>query len=133
SAGKHILSQKPFALDFAQAQRMVDVCRDNGVTLMVNQQARWAPAHRALKVLIERGVLGHLSSVFHLNRSFQDEPGSWFVNLENFNLADHGIHYIDLSRYFTGRTPIRVKATTTTVPGQVAVTPMIYSILAEYE
>src|SRR5204862_1903267 len=36
-------------------------------------------------------------------------------------------------RFFTGRTPIRVKATTTHIPGQVAVSPMIYSILCEYE
>ena len=53
--------------------------------------------------------------------------------LENFNIVDHGIHYIDLSRFFTGRTPVRVKATTTHVPGQAAVSPMIYSILCEYE
>ncbi len=132
AAGKNILSQKPFALNAEDARRMVDVCREAGVTLMINQQARWAPAHRALKILIERGVLGHLYSVLHVNRAFQDVPGSWFVALENFNIVDHGIHYIDLSRYFTGLTPTRVKATTTMVPGQVAVTPMIYSILCEY-
>jgi predicted dehydrogenase len=132
-AGKHVLSQKPFALNFADAQRMVDVCREAGVTLMVNQQARWAPAHRALRVLLDRGVLGHLNSVLHVNRSFQDLPGRWFVTLEHFNIVDHGVHYIDLSRYFTGRTPRRVKATTAMVPGQTAVSPMIYSILCEYE
>jgi predicted dehydrogenase len=131
-AGKHILSQKPFALTFAEARRMVELCEQAGVTLMINQQARWAPAHRALKVLLERGVLGHVYSVLHLNRSFQDVPGSWFVAMENFNILDHGIHYIDLSRYYTGLTPLRVKATTTMVPGQAAVSPMIYTILCEY-
>lgn len=133
AAGKPILSQKPFAMNFEDARRMVEICREAGVTLMINQQARWAPSHRALKVLLERGVLGHVYSVMHLNRGFQDAPGSWFVTLENFNIVDHGIHYIDLSRHFTGRTPIRVKATTTRVPGQIAVTPMIYTILQEYE
>jgi predicted dehydrogenase len=128
-----ILSQKPFAMNFADALRMVELCEAAKIPLMVNQQARWAPAHRALKVLIERGVLGHVYSVMNVNRSFQDVPGSWFVALENFNIVDHGIHYIDLSRYYTGRTPIRVKATTTMVPGQAAVSPMIYTILCEYE
>jgi predicted dehydrogenase len=132
-AGKHILSQKPFAMNWADAAKMVALCEERGVTLMVNQQARWAPAHRALKLVVESGVLGHLYSVMHINRSFQDQPGSWYVALENFNIVDHGIHYIDLSRYLTGRTPLRVKATTTMVPGQVAVTPMIYTILCEYE
>jgi predicted dehydrogenase len=133
AAGKHILSQKPFAMRFGDALRMVETCERAGVTLMVNQQARWAPAHRALKLVLESGALGHLYSVLHVNRSFQDTPGSWFVALQHFNIVDHGIHYLDLSRSFTGRTPLRVKATTTTMPGQVAVSPMIYSILCEYE
>lgn len=132
AAGKHILSQKPFAMSFAEAQQMVEICERAGVTLMVNQQARWAPAHRALKLVLESGALGHLYSVLHLNRSFQDVPESWYVKLQHFNIVDHGIHYIDLSRYYTGQTPLRVKATTTLVPGQAAVSPMIYTILCEY-
>jgi predicted dehydrogenase len=133
AAGKPVLSQKPFAMAWDEARQMVELCEQAGALLMVNQQARWAPAHRAVKALIEPGTLGHVTSVMHVNRSFQDVPGSWFVQLEQFNIVDHGCHYIDLSRFFTGRTPVRVKATTTTVPGQAAVSPMIYTILCEYE
>jgi len=133
AAGKHIFSQKPFAMDFADASKMVNICRQAGVTLMVNQQARWAPAHKAAKLVIDSGVLGHVYSVMHVMRSFQDVANSWFTALENFNIVDHGIHYIDLSRYFTGRTPVRVKCTTTPVPGQNAASPMIYTINCEYE
>jgi predicted dehydrogenase len=133
AAGKHILSQKPFALSLAEAEQMVALCARAGVTIMVNQQARFAPAHRALRLLVERGMLGHLASVLHVHRGFQDIPGSWFVQLAHFNILDHGIHYIDLARYLTGRTPVRVKATTAMMPGQVAVSPMMYSILCEYE
>ena len=132
-AGKPVLSQKPFAMSWDDAAAMVEMCRRRGVKLMVNQQARWAPAHRAIKVLLERGVLGHVYSVVHFQRSFQDTPGSWFVALENFNIVDHGIHYIDLTRYFTGRTPLRVKASATKIPGQAAVSPMTHTILLEYE
>ncbi|MBI3912066.1 MAG: Gfo/Idh/MocA family oxidoreductase [Armatimonadetes bacterium] len=133
SAGKPILSQKPFALNYADARAMVDLCARHGVTLMINQQARWAPAHRAIKVLIERGILGHVYSVVLVNRSSQDHPGTWYVALKDFNIIDHGIHYLDLTRYFTGRTPLRVKATTTMVPGQAAVSPMTFIISLEYE
>ena len=127
-----VLSQKPFAMERSDAVRMVELCNSAGITLMVNQQARWAPAHRALKVLIEKGVLGHVYSVTHFQRSFQDDPGSWYVALENFNIVDHGIHYIDLCRYFAGQDPIRVKATATMQPGQAAVSPMFHTILMEY-
>ncbi|MBI2193092.1 MAG: Gfo/Idh/MocA family oxidoreductase [Planctomycetes bacterium] len=133
AARKPVLSQKPFAMNWKDATTMVDLCEKAGVKLMINQQARWAPAHRAAKLLVSRGVIGHVYSVMHVNRSFQDRAGSWFVALENFNIIDHGIHYIDLSRYFTGRNPLRIKATTTRMPGQNAVSPMIFTILLEYE
>jgi len=132
AAGKPLLSQKPFALNYADAVAMVDTCAQANVSLMINQQARWAPPHRALKVLIERGVLGHVYAVTHILRAFQDTPGSWYAALEHFNIVDHGIHYMDLSRYFTGRTPERVKCTTTRMPGQAAVSPMIYTMSLEY-
>jgi predicted dehydrogenase len=83
--------------------------------------------------VIDSGALGHLYSLCHVCRGFQDQPGSWYVRLPHFNIVDHGIHYLDLTRHLSGRTPVRVKATTTRVPGQQAVTPMIYSVLLEYD
>ncbi|MAG35864.1 MAG: oxidoreductase [Dehalococcoidia bacterium] len=127
-----ILSQKPLAMNWRDAVRMVEVCREAELPLMVNQQARWAPAHRALRVLIDRGLFGHIYCVTHFHRAFQDHPGSWFVELENFNIIDHGIHYIDLCRYFTQLDPIRVKATATMQPGQLAMAPLCHTILLEF-
>ena len=131
AAGKHIFSQKPLAPSLREAERIVEICRNAGVSLMVNHQARWAPPHRALRLLVERGVLGHVYAVTHFHRAYQDY--GWYAEREDFNIVDHGIHYIDLSRYFTGYTPLRVKTTTTMAPGQNAVSPMIYTILFEYE
>jgi len=128
-----ILSQKPFALTYAEAERMVEQCERAGIVLMVNQQARWAPGHRALKAVIDSGRLGHIFSVLNIVRGNQDDPSAWYTKLQNFNIVDHGIHYIDLSRHFTGRTPRCVKATTVMAPGQAAVSPMIYSLLCEYK
>jgi predicted dehydrogenase len=132
AAGKPVLSQKPFALHMEDAQAMVEVCARAGVPLMVNQQARWAPGHAALRRVLEAGVLGHVFSVLHVQRSWQDEPGSWYVRMKDFNIVDHGIHWIDLSRFFIRLEPIRVKAVTAMVPGQAAVSPMIYTIALEY-
>ena len=131
AAGKHVFSQKPLAHTLREAERIVGICRDAGVNLMVNQQARWAPPHRALKLLVDRGVLGHVYAITHIHRAYQDH--GWYAEREDFNIVDFGIHFIDLSRYFTGFTPRRVKTTTTMVPGQNAVSPMIYTILFEYE
>ena len=132
-AGKHILSQKPLAPTLEEAEQIVAVCEQAGIVLMVNQQARWAPYHRALKAVIDTGVLGHVFSVTHLHRQHQDGPGSPSVTFPDFTIIDNGIHYVDLARFFTGRTPSRVRAVTTRVPGQLARDPMVYSILCEYD
>ena len=128
-----ILSQKPFALSLEDARAMVEMCDAAGIVLMVNQQARFAPEHRALKKVIDSGELGHIYSIVHFLRGFQDEIGSWYVKMPHFNLLDHGIHWIDLARYFSDQTATRAKATTALVPGQNAVSPMIYSATLEYE
>jgi predicted dehydrogenase len=131
-AGKHVLSQKPLAMTLEEAREIVDVCANAGVVLMVNQQARWASPHRALKMLLDRGLLGELYSVMHFYRDYQDFEGSWFVKTPYATMLDHGIHYFDLSRYFTGRNPATVKSVATMTPGQNAITPMIHTVLCEY-
>ena len=133
AAGKNVLSQKPVAPTLEEAQQIAEVCEQAGVTLMVNQQARWASYHRALKVVAESGVLGPLFSVVHFHRQYQDGADFPFLDFPHMTMIDNGIHYVDLTRYFTGRTPTQVKATAIHVPGQNAVDPMIYTLLCDFE
>ncbi|NUP99063.1 MAG: Gfo/Idh/MocA family oxidoreductase [Armatimonadetes bacterium] len=129
---KAILSQKPLAMTLADAERIVALCEKAGIVFMVNQQARWAPAHRAAKQVLESGALGHVYAVTHFMRQSQDVAGTWFTKLENANIVDHGVHYLDLIRHFVGADPIRVKAAVTMVPGQHAVSPMCHSVLLDF-
>ena len=121
-----VFSQKPFAMTLDDAKAMVAMCRRAKLPLMINQQARWAPMHRAMKHVIDSGVLGHVYSIMHFHRSFQDRPGSWFAKLRNFNIVDHGCHYIDLIRFFAGKEPKRVKAVAAMQPGQASVTVSVW-------
>lgn len=127
-----ILSQKPFAFALDDARAMVEMCEAAGIVLMINQQARFAPAHRALKRVIESGELGKIYSIVHFLRAFQDEIDARCGQMPNFNLLDHGSQWIDLTRYFSDQTPTNAKATTIMVPGQNAVSPLIYSATLEY-
>ncbi|NOZ21239.1 MAG: Gfo/Idh/MocA family oxidoreductase [Planctomycetes bacterium] len=128
-----IFSQKPFAMEFKDAVAMVKMCKKAKLPLMINQQARWAPNHRALKHVIDTGMLGHVYSIVHFHRSFQDNPNSWVSKLRNFNIVDHGCHYIDLLRHFSGKEPVRVKCTANMQPGQASVTPMCHTVLCEFK
>ena len=100
-AGKPILSQKPFAMTWEDAVSMATSAQDAGVTLMINQQARWAPAHAAIKLLIDTGICGPLFSVAHVRRGYQDQPDKWWRDVVNFNIVDHGVHFVDLIRHFS--------------------------------
>ncbi len=63
SAGKHILIQKPMALDMAGANAIVDAVRKAGVKALIEPSANSPldPAYRALRNLIAAGVLGDIA------------------------------------------------------------------------
>ncbi len=53
-----ILAQKPLAGSFAEAKQIVDLCRDSGITLCVNQNMRYDQSVRGCKSVLDRGYLG---------------------------------------------------------------------------
>jgi len=53
-----ILAQKPLGCNLEQARGIVDLCRDAGITLCVNQNMRYDQSVRACKSLLDRGGLG---------------------------------------------------------------------------
>src|SRR5579875_507587 len=58
AAGVHVLIQKPLAMSYETCVAMVEATRQAGVLMAVNQNARWAPAFHAAKVLLEAGCIG---------------------------------------------------------------------------
>ncbi|KAA0225346.1 Gfo/Idh/MocA family oxidoreductase [Fimbriimonadia bacterium ATM] len=131
-AGKHILLQKPVAHTMEQAQEYVRRARESGVKYQVNQQARWAGTHRQIKTWIEGGAIGRLNYLRLDMRGWQDDPEKWYVRQENMTLVDHGIHYFDLLRYFSGKEARRVAAMHAFVPGQLHISPVIYAAIVDF-
>jgi 1,5-anhydro-D-fructose reductase (1,5-anhydro-D-mannitol-forming) len=66
-AGKHVLCEKPLALNLADARDMVDACRQAGVVMGTNHHLRNAGTHRAMRQAIEEGLVGRplAARVFH--------------------------------------------------------------------
>jgi 1,5-anhydro-D-fructose reductase (1,5-anhydro-D-mannitol-forming) len=58
-AGKHVLCEKPMAIDFAQARQMVAEARASGRFLGVSYYRRLYPKLLRAKYLIAAGVIGH--------------------------------------------------------------------------
>ena len=62
-AGKHVLVDKPFAVDAAEAVEMVDVCRQAGVQLIEGFMYRYDPRHARLRELVADGSIGDLRQI----------------------------------------------------------------------
>ena len=62
-AGKHVLVEKPMAMNSSEARRMIDECDRNRVKLMVGHNVRFSPVVRHIRDLIQSGQLGRIVSV----------------------------------------------------------------------
>ena len=103
-----ILAQKPLGMDYTQARRLVQICRDAGITLAVNQNMRFDHSIRGCKTLLERGDLGEpvLASI-----DMRAIPHwmPWQQRLGWVTLRIMSIHHLDTFRYLLGN-PRRVFA-----------------------
>jgi 1,5-anhydro-D-fructose reductase (1,5-anhydro-D-mannitol-forming) len=67
AAGKHVLCEKPLALNVADAIAMMTACREAGVVMATNHHLRNAATHRKLRELVQGGAIGRplFARVFH--------------------------------------------------------------------
>ncbi|HAM80067.1 Gfo/Idh/MocA family protein [Ornithinibacillus bavariensis] len=110
-AGKHILCEKPIATTIEDAQAMIDVCADCGVTLQIAFPVRFSPAIQQVKQLIDNGELGEIVAFRSTNRG--QYPGGWFVDKEQSGggaILDHTVHMVDIMRWYLGMEVVKVDA-----------------------
>ena len=127
-AGRHVLSQKPFVLDLAEGQRLVDLARDKGVKLAVNQNGRWAPHLSWMREAVRAGMVGEVISAhiaIHWNHGWI--AGTPFERIEDLILYDFGIHWFDFLTSIA--TPESVIATKSRAAGQKAGVPLLAQAL----
>jgi len=67
AARKHVLCEKPLALNVADALAMLNACRDAGVLMATNHHLRNAATHRKIRELVRAGAIGKplFARVFH--------------------------------------------------------------------
>ncbi|MCE0505036.1 Gfo/Idh/MocA family oxidoreductase [Roseivivax sp. GX 12232] len=114
AAGKHVLCEKPLAMDLAQAVEMVSAARDAGVTFGTNHHLRNAGAHLAIREAVSAGRIGTLLSmrVFHAV-SLPEELRGWRVADAAAGggvIPDITVHDADTVRFHLGEDPARVVA-----------------------
>ncbi len=106
-AGKHVLCEKPIATSLADADRMIDACRQAGVILMIGHTHRFYPEHIRARLLLQDGAIGRLlfaNDVIWAGRD-GDESLQWrgSVALNGGGVfMDNGIHAADRLRWWIG-------------------------------
>lgn len=106
-AGKHVLSEKPAAMNYAEAQEMKRVADETGKVNNIGVCMRFDAAVNAVKKLIDQGALGEVYSVYCSFRDFRNIPsiGGEFTDKSHSGggvLFDWGVHYLDLILYCLG-------------------------------
>lgn len=118
AAGKHLLCQKPLALDRSTAQALIADAETRGLSLVVNQQLRYDEGIAATKAMIDAGWIGTPTTVtFDMHIYTPWESWAWVAAAERLDLTYHTIHYLDAVRHLIGD-PVWAWGTQTRVPGQ---------------
>ncbi len=105
TAGKHVLCEKPVALDLAQADRMVEAVERAGVMAMVAQVVRFTPHYRLIKDLVEQGELGRPLMAAAARLAAAPRWSTWFGDpaLSGGAILDLHIHDLDYLFYLFGK------------------------------
>jgi predicted dehydrogenase len=114
-AGKHVLVEKPMALDSASATGMVQTAEAAGVALMVAQSRRFSDAAQMVaRRLPEIGEVFRIHMIFLV--PFAAPPTDWWRSAEHVGglvILLQGSHSLDSIFWWLGRLPSRIYATAT--------------------
>ncbi len=114
NAGKHVICEKPMAMNAQEAAKMRKAAERNNKLLMIGFVRRYGKDAIVTKDFIDSGDFGEIyyAKATYLRRA--GAPGGWFGNKELSGggpLIDLGVHVIDLARYLAGNPkPVSVYA-----------------------
>ena len=105
-AGKHVVVDKPFVVDFADGERLIRLAKERGVLLSVYQNRRWDGDFRTVRDLITSGKLGAIRYYeAHYDRFRPQAKPRWKEQsaFGGGTLYDLGAHLIDQALVLFGR------------------------------
>ena len=113
SAGKHVICEKPMALNASEGQEMIDACKKANVKLLIGYRLHFEP--KTLEIIRQRKA-GSFGKILYFNgqSGFSiGDPKQWRLNKELAGggaMMDIGIYSINGARYMIGEEPTWVTA-----------------------
>jgi predicted dehydrogenase len=103
-AGKHVLCEKPFASNAAQAAQVTDAAQASGLVVMEAMHYRYHPLVRRLRELVTGGELGPVQHIQAWTTFIIEDPADirYDYDLAGGALMDGGCYAIDCLRMLAG-------------------------------
>jgi len=123
-AGKHIMSEKPAAVNSTEMKRAIEVVEKAGVALSLCYQNRFNPISLKIKQLVADGVLGRpltFEAKMVTSQVKFRNPGLWLFDKKQSGggiLSWLGCHYIDGLRFWLQDEVVSVSAMVGTLGGE---------------
>lgn len=144
--GKHVLLEKPMALNVNEGEEIIAVCKKAGVSLTVMYCERYLGQVQTAKRLINAGALGQflgVSLIFQTDKPISYWSGGfsgrsvsdWRMTAEKSGggiLIFNMVHYLDIIRYLSEAEAVRLSSTYNTLDSP-AKTEDTISIAVEYK
>ena len=105
-AGKHVICEKPLAMNLEQAAEMIAAAAENDRVLVANLMQRYNPLSDIVKRLIDSRVLGEVLHGYFENYAGDEKlgPRHWFWDKEQSGgiFIEHVVHFFDLFEKWLG-------------------------------
>ena len=112
-AGKHVICEKPMAVNAKEGREMVDACAEAGVKLLVGYRMHFEPKTLELIRMRKAGDFGKILFFQGLCGFDIGDPGQWRLDKALAGggaMMDIGIYAINGARYMVGEEPVWVTA-----------------------
>lgn len=112
-AGKHVICEKPMAINAKQGQEMVDACKKANVKLLVGYRMHFEPKTLEIIRMRNEGELGKILYFQGLTGFRIGNPDQWRLNRQLAGggaMMDIGIYSVNGARYMVGEEPVWVTA-----------------------
>jgi myo-inositol 2-dehydrogenase / D-chiro-inositol 1-dehydrogenase len=105
-AGKHVVCEKPMALELGDARQMITECERAGVRLFIAQVLRFFPQYRAAREAVLSGQIGELGVLRLKRAAYQPRVSgeNWFLDAAKSGgmVLDLMVHDFDYALWLAG-------------------------------
>jgi len=112
-AGKHVISEKPMALNAKEGEEMIAACKNANVKLLVGYRMHFEPKTLEVIRMRKAGEFGKILFFQGLSGFRIGDPTQWRLNKQlagGGSMMDIGIYSINGARYMVGEDPVWVTA-----------------------